>query len=202
MVGNLFPFKGNFSFRESQESQDTKYGLQWGWVTWVIWRFTKKLCMKRDAWAGVWLWWSHQSPVAHSCGLLNYPNSFHRGMFKLKAKLDADLLLYSLSHDAVNASATQYTCSLNGIYFPHRQVQWSCHCSHMCIPVHSPWLPGYITVVKTILVILTKSLLPPYRPHILKNWWHFCKPIINYQKKKQRKLSHLLLQQNIRYLGM
>ena len=30
--------------------------------------------------------------------LLNYPNSFHSGMFKLNAKFDADSLLHSLSH--------------------------------------------------------------------------------------------------------
>ena len=36
--------------------------------------------------------------VAHSCGLLNHANGFHGGMFKLNAKFDADLLLYSLSH--------------------------------------------------------------------------------------------------------
>ena len=30
--------------------------------------------------------------------LLNCPNSFHRGMFKLNTKFDADCLLYSLSH--------------------------------------------------------------------------------------------------------
>ena len=49
-----------------------------------------KNCMRRDAWAGTLSWWSCQSPVAHSCGLLNHPNSFHGRMFKLKAKLDAD----------------------------------------------------------------------------------------------------------------
>ena len=43
----------------------------------------------------------------------------------------------------LNAMATQYTCSLNSIYLPHWLVQWS-HCSHKHIPVHSPWLPGYI----------------------------------------------------------
>ena len=47
-------------------------------------------------------WWSWQSPVAHSCGLLNHPNSFHGGMFKLNAKFDADSLLYSLSHFECN----------------------------------------------------------------------------------------------------
>ena len=57
----------------------------------------------------------------------------------------------------LNAMATQSTHSLNGIYHPHWLAQWSCHSSHMCIPVHSPWLPGYINVMKTILVILTMA---------------------------------------------
>ena len=49
--------------------------------------------------------------------MMNHPNSFCRGMFKLNAKSDADSLLYSLSH--LNVMATQYTCSLNGVYCPH-----------------------------------------------------------------------------------
>ena len=39
----------------------------------------------------------------------------------------------------LNVTATQYTCSLNSVYCPHWLVQWRCHCSHMCIPVHCPW---------------------------------------------------------------
>ena len=39
-----------------------------------------------------------QSPIAHSCGLLNHLNSFCGGLFKLNIKFDAYLLLYSLSH--------------------------------------------------------------------------------------------------------
>ena len=53
--------------------------------------------MRRDTWGGV-LWWSCQSPLAHSCSFLNHPNSFHRGIFKLNTIFDADWLLYSLSH--------------------------------------------------------------------------------------------------------
>ena len=86
-----------------------------GWVSWVIWCFTKKLCMRCDTRAGTLLWWSCQSPVAHSCGLLNHPNSFQGGMFKLNTIFDADLLLYML---ILIAMATQYTCSLSGIYLP------------------------------------------------------------------------------------
>ena len=53
---------------------------------------------KSDAWAVMLSWWSCQSPVAHSCGLLNHPNSFPGGMLKLNTKFDADSLLYLLSH--------------------------------------------------------------------------------------------------------
>ena len=57
----------------------------------------------------------------------------------------------------LNLMATQYICSLNGVYHPHWLVQWSHHCSCMLIPVHSPWLPGYINVVQTVLIILTMA---------------------------------------------
>ena len=60
--------------------------------------FTKTLCMRRNTWAGTLLRWSCQSPIAHSCGLLNHLNSFCRGMFKLNTKFDADLLLNLLGH--------------------------------------------------------------------------------------------------------
>ena len=66
----------------------------------------------------------------------------------------------------LNVMATQYTCSLNGIYCPHWLAQWSCQCSHMCIPVHSPWLPGYMDVTQTILIILIMAGLFPDRPRI------------------------------------
>ena len=84
-------------------------------------------------------------------------------MFKLNAKFDADSLLYSV---ILNATGTQYTRSLNGIYHPHWLVQWHHHCSHRHIPVHSPWLPGYIYVVWTILVILTMAGLFLDRPRM------------------------------------
>ena len=57
----------------------------------------------------------------------------------------------------LDATATQYTQSLNAAYCPRWPAQWSGHCSRMCIPVHSPWLPGYISVVQTGLVILTMA---------------------------------------------
>ena len=125
---------------------------------------SQKNCTRRDAWVGTLSWWSCQAPVAHSCSLLNHPNSFLGGMFKLYAKSDADSLLYSVSS---NATATQYTRSLNGIHCPHWLVQWSCHCSRMLVLVHSPWLPGDTDVVQTILVILTMAGLFPDRPWII-----------------------------------
>ena len=69
----------------------------------------------------------------------------------------------------LNAMAIQYTCSLNGVYHPHWLVQWNHHCSWIHIPVHSPWLPGYINITQTIVVILTVAGLFPDRPHIFKS---------------------------------
>ena len=57
----------------------------------------------------------------------------------------------------LNATATQYTGSLNGTYWPQWLVQWSHHCSCLHIPVHCPWLPGYMDVTQTILVLLTMA---------------------------------------------
>ena len=72
------------------------------------------------------------------------------------SSLKQNLIQICFSTHAVilNAMATEYTCSLNGIYHPHWLVHWRPRCSHMNIPVHSPWLPRYIDV-QTILVILT-----------------------------------------------
>ena len=62
--------------------------------------------------------------------------------------------IHCSTHSVIlNVTATQYTCSLNSVYCPHWLVQWSHHCSHMCIPVHSPWLPGYIDIMKAVLYI-------------------------------------------------
>ena len=63
----------------------------------------------------------------------------------------------SVHSGILNVMATQYTGSLNGVYCPHWLAQWSHHCSHMHIPVHSPWLPRYINVTQTILIKLTVS---------------------------------------------
>ena len=66
-------------------------------------------------------------------------------------------ICYSTCSVILHVTATQYTCSLNSAYGPHWLVQWSHHCSRMCIPVHSPWWPGYINVTQTVLIILTMA---------------------------------------------
>ena len=104
-----------------------------------------KNCSRHDAWVGMLSWWSFQSPVVHSCCLLNQSNSLCRGMFKLNAKFDADSLLYLLSH---------FECDGHTVHIHAQSIasttpltSRSRHCSCMCIPVHSPWLPGYISFV-------------------------------------------------------
>ena len=74
--------------------------------------------------------------------------------------------IHCSTHSVIlNVTATQYTCSLNGICCPHWLVQWNHHYSHMCILVYSLWLPGYIDVIHTVLFILTKAGLFPDRIH-------------------------------------
>ena len=95
---------------------------------------------------------NHQLAIAVAFGIMP-PNRFCGGMFKLNAKSDAYSLLCLLSH---------FECDGHTV---HMLTQWchcpplpgkmSHHCSHMYIPVHSPWLPSYIDVMQTIIVMLT-----------------------------------------------
>ena len=99
------------------------------WVTWVIWCFAKRTVHK--TWCTS-VWWSCQSPAAHSCGLLNQWNSFHGGMLKLNAKSDADLSLYPLSH-----------------------CECDCHTVHMLTQQRLP--PPLTSTVKSSLLTLVHS---------------------------------------------
>ena len=96
--------------------------------------------------------------------LLNYPSSFHGGMFKLNAKFDADSLLYSLSHFECNGHTvhmlTQWhlpppmTSTVKSSLFIHA-------CSSSLTLVVS-----YFDVTQIVLIILTMARLFPDRPHI------------------------------------
>ena len=126
--------------------------------------FRQTLCTRWDAWVGSLSWWRCQMSAAHSCGPLNHLNSFHRGTFRLNTKFDLDSLLYLLSHFECDGHMVYM---LNQVtYCLHWLVQWSRHCAHMCIPVHSPWLLGYIDAMNTVLLILTMAGLFPDRPRI------------------------------------
>ena len=72
----------------------------------------------------------------------------------------------------LNATATQYTCSLNSIYRPHWLVQWSHHCSCLHIPFHFLWPPDYIDTVQMVLIKLSMAGLFMERPH--STWWRHC----------------------------
>ena len=123
--------------------------------------FCKKNCQRRDAWVGRLLWCSCHSPVAYSW--INQIISMKERSSRMQ-----NLMQICCSYCSVilNVMATQCTCSLNSVYCPHCIVQWSYHCSHTCIPIHSLWLPGYTNVVQTALVILTVTGIFPDRPHM------------------------------------
>ena len=79
-----------------------------------------------------------QSPVAHSCSLLNHPNSFHGGLLKLNTTFDADSLFYMFSH---------FECYGHTV---HMLTQW-------------PLMPPLIRTVKSSFFTLAHSN-PPSLP--------------------------------------
>ena len=99
-----------------------------------------------------------------SCGLLNYPNMFRGGMFKLNAKLDADSLLYSLSHFECDGH-TVHMLTQQHLPPPLTSTVKLSLFTH-AFPVHSPWLPGYINVTQTFLVMLIMAGVFSERPHM------------------------------------
>ena len=151
----FLPFQGDFGFGKSPKLQGTKFALLGDWVTWVTWCFAKI-----SAWDMMHDWVhyydeaaSHQLPIAVAFWIIRIVSA------QEYSSLTQNLMQIRCSTCSVilNVMATQYTCSLNNIHHPHWLVQWSHHCSHMGIPVHSPWLPGYIDVMQNILVILTMA---------------------------------------------
>ena len=83
-------------------------------------------------------------------------------MFKLNAKFDTDLLLYLLSHFECDGHTVHMLTQ--GHLPPPLTSTVTLSLLHMHIPVHSPWLLGYIDVAQTNLVVLTMAGLFPDRP--------------------------------------
>ena len=152
MVWNLFPFKGDFSLGKSQKSQGTKSGL-WGGLSHLG---DLMFCQKTlNETMHEWACFRDQLPIAVAFWII-----------RMVSVEECSSLLQNLMQIfcstclvILNAMATQYTYSLNGIYHPHWLVQWRHHCSHMCIPVHSSWLPGYIRVAQTNILTLAGLFL-------------------------------------------
>ena len=160
MVWNLFLFKGDFSLWNSQKSQGTKSGLSH--LGNLI--FCKNLCTRHDYEQMCCCFGAanHQLPIAVALWIIHILSAEEC----LSLKQNLMQIHCSTCSVILDAMATQYTRSLNGIYCPHWLVKWSHHCSLMHIPVRCPWLPGYIHVTQPSLVVLTMAGLFPDRPLI------------------------------------
>ena len=100
------------------------------------------------------------------------------------------LFLFSLSHFECDSHTVHM---LTQWHLPppltDRHEQWSHHCSCMGIPVHTPWLPCYISVMQTDLVLLTVAGVTPDSPRMfsfyykqfLKFMYHFIFPSAIYE---------------------
>ena len=154
-VWNLFPFKGDFSFGKSQKSQGAISRLQGadspGWFDVSPKNSAQEVIHERAHCCNEAA--NHQLPIAMALWIIQIVpveecSSLMQNMIQIHCSTHSVIL---------NAVATQYTCSLNSVYHPHWLVQWSRHCSCVCIPVLSPWLPGYTDGAQTIIVTLTMA---------------------------------------------
>ena len=114
-VWNLFPLKEILVWGKPRSFKAPNLGCR-GAESPNWFDVSPKNSRRRDAWAGTLSSWRCQSPVAHSFVLLNLPNSFRGGMFKLNETFDADSLFYLLSHFKCNSHTVHML--LNGIYCP------------------------------------------------------------------------------------
>ena len=95
---------------------------------------------------------NHQLPIASAFWIIGIVSE--GGMFKLNAEFDEDSLLCLLSHFECDGHTVHMLTQ--GCLPPQlTSTVWCCHCPCMHIPVHSPWLPRYLDIMQTILVILT-----------------------------------------------
>ena len=117
---------------------------------------------------------NYQLPIAAAFWII-WIVSMEEWMFKLNAKFDVDSLLCLFSHFECDGHTVQILTQWH--VPPPWLVQWSCHCSCVHIPVHSPLLPGYTNVVQTILIILIVAGLFLDRPDAQiekkkgREWW-------------------------------
>ena len=164
MVWNLFPFKGDLSFGKARSHRAPNLGCSGaespGWFD---------VSTKNSAWDMMHEWAHCYGEVA----IQQLPISAAFWIIPIVCAEECltwtqNLMQICCSACSVilNVTATQGPCSLNSIYQPHWLVQWSCHCSRMCIPICCPWLPDYIEAMQTVLIILTMARLFPGQPHV------------------------------------
>ena len=165
MVWNLFPFKGDRKFGEKAEVTEHQIwacrGAESpGWFDVLpnsyVWDMMHEWACCYDEAA------NHQLPIAVAFCII-----------QIVSKEECSTLMQNLmqihcsTHSVIlNVTATQYTCSLKGIYHSHQLVQWSHQCSHTYIPALSPWLQGCINVMQTVLITVKMTALFLDRPHI------------------------------------
>ena len=80
-------------------------------------------------------------------------------MFKLNTKFDADLLLYFLSQFECN-NHTVHVLTQQCLSLPQISTVKLSLFTHALIPVHSLWLPGYINVKQTVIILMTAGFFP------------------------------------------
>ena len=139
-VENLFLSKVILVFEKARNRREPNLGSRGaeprGWFT-----VSPKNSAQDMMHEWVLLWWSCQSPVVHSCSLPYHPNSSHRGVLKLNVPVQNLISICCSTYSFRMQWHTVHTLTQWHL-LPHWLAQWSHHCLHMCISVHSSWLPG------------------------------------------------------------
>ena len=146
-VWNLFPFKGDFVLGKARSCRAPNLGFRGpespGWFD--VWPknfprdvMHEQACCRDEA-------VNHQLPVVVAFWIIRIVS-----MCECSSLMQNLMQIHCSTRSVIlNVMTTQYTGSLNGIYHPHWLVQWSRRCSRMHVPVHTPWLSGYINVMQT-----------------------------------------------------
>ena len=90
---------------------------------------------------------------------MNHPDSFCGGMFKLNAKFDA---VFCPTHSVI-LNETVHMLTQRLLWPPLTSTVKSSLVTHVHSSPLSSWLPGYVDVTQTILIILTMVGLFPDR---------------------------------------
>ena len=130
--------------------------------------FRQKLCQRCDVWAGMLSWWSCQSPVSHSCGLLNHLvssgecSSFTQNLMKICALLAQSFWMWwphtTYAHSMASTAPPTSTVKFSLFTHAHSSPTSLAARLYWCCANHSCYINNGWTLSRQTSQILLLSL--------------------------------------------